>query len=82
MNAPNSCWTSSILDGSIASSCARHGSPGTGTASDAVTVVCPPDGPAEAFAGPRSIWGARLARAVRDAVLAGAVARDANGYPR
>ena len=58
------------------------GVPGTGTASDAVTVVCPPDGPAEAFAGPRSIWGARLARAVRDAVLAGAVARDANGYPR
>jgi len=58
------------------------GVPGTGTASDAVTVVCPPDGPAEPFAGPRSIWGARLARAVRDAVLAGAVERDANGYPR
>jgi adenosylcobinamide amidohydrolase len=57
------------------------GVPGTGTASDAVTIVCPAGGPAEAFAGPRSTWGARLARAVHEAVAAGAAARDANGYP-
>jgi adenosylcobinamide hydrolase len=48
------------------------GVPGTGTASDAVTVICPPTGPEEHFGGPRSVWGARLARAVHDAVLAGA----------
>jgi adenosylcobinamide hydrolase len=53
----------------------RAGVPGSGTASDAVTVVCPVDGPAEPFAGPRSEWGARLARAVHDAVLAGASGR-------
>lgn len=47
------------------------GVPGTGTPSDAVTVVVPPDGPAEPFCGPRSDWGARLARAVYGAVLAG-----------
>jgi adenosylcobinamide amidohydrolase len=47
------------------------GIPGTGTASDAVTVICPAAGPAEQFAGPRSTWGARLARAVLAAVLAG-----------
>lgn len=51
------------------------GIPGTGTPSDAVTVICPPDGPAEPFAGPRSEWGARLARAVHDAVAAGAAVR-------
>jgi adenosylcobinamide amidohydrolase len=51
------------------------GVPGTGTASDAVTVICPPDGPADPFAGPRSTWGARLARAVHDAVAAGAAVR-------
>ena len=49
----------------------RHGVPGTGTPSDALCVVCPAVGPAEAFGGPRSPWGARLARAVYDAVLAG-----------
>ncbi len=43
----------------------------TGTPSDAVTVVCPLDGPDEPFCGPRSAWGARLARAVHGAVLAG-----------
>jgi adenosylcobinamide amidohydrolase len=45
--------------------------PGTGTASDAVAVTCPASGPAEAFGGTRSTWGARLARAVHEAVLAG-----------
>jgi adenosylcobinamide hydrolase len=47
------------------------GVPGTGTASDAVTIVCPPHGTAEPFCGPRSTWGARLARAVHAAVRAG-----------
>ena len=35
----------------------------TGTPSDAVTVLCPATGPAATFGGPRSEWGARLARA-------------------
>jgi adenosylcobinamide amidohydrolase len=49
---------------------------GTGTATDAVCVAAPvrdPAGPAgEQFAGPRSPWGARIARAVHAAVQAGA----------
>ncbi|MCV7381005.1 adenosylcobinamide amidohydrolase [Mycobacterium alsense] len=44
----------------------------TGTASDAVVVHCPTDGAPEAFGGPRSTFGARIARAVHGAVLAGA----------
>jgi adenosylcobinamide amidohydrolase len=44
----------------------------TGTATDAVCLVCPDDGVAHSFGGPRSLWGARLARAVHGAVLAGA----------
>ena len=44
----------------------------TGTATDAVCVACPDDGRPAAFGGPRSLWGARLARAVHAAVLAGA----------
>lgn len=47
------------------------GVPGTGTASDAVTVVWPPMLPAEAFTGPRSTWGARIGRAVHAAVRDG-----------
>jgi adenosylcobinamide amidohydrolase len=47
------------------------GVPGSGTASDAVCVACPPDGPVEPFAGVRSTWGARLARAAYQAVRAG-----------
>jgi adenosylcobinamide hydrolase len=43
----------------------------TGTASDAVCVLCPTDGVIEPYAGPRSVWGARIARAVHAAVLAG-----------
>lgn len=46
------------------------GVPGTGTASDAVAVCCPPGG-AEPYGGPRSEWGARLARAVHAAVAEG-----------
>jgi adenosylcobinamide hydrolase len=48
-----------------------RGVSGTGTASDAVCVVCPPDGAAVGFGGPRSYWGSRLARAVHWAVSAG-----------
>lgn len=47
------------------------GVPGTGTASDAVAVVWAPTVPGEAFAGPRSRWGARVARAVHAAVRGG-----------
>ncbi len=47
------------------------GVPATGTASDAVVVTWPEGAPAEAFAGPRSRWGSRMALATRDAVAAG-----------
>lgn len=47
---------------------------GSGTPSDALTLTCPVDGPPDAFGGPRSRWGAPLASAVYDAVLAGALA--------
>ena len=48
------------------------GFPATGTASDAVALFCPLDGDVEHFGGPRSRWGARIARAVHQAVLLGA----------
>ena len=44
---------------------------GTGTASDAVTLVCLPGDEVEPFGGPRSRWGAPLARAVFAAVRTG-----------
>ena len=44
---------------------------GTGTPSDAVAVLCATSGPAEAYGGPRSRYGSRLARAVHRAVLDG-----------
>ena len=44
----------------------------TGTASDAVCIVCPVEGAEDLFGGPRSVWGSRLARAVHRAVLTGA----------
>jgi adenosylcobinamide hydrolase len=44
----------------------------TGTATDATCVICPASGPAAAYGGPRSTWGAPIARAVRRAVLDGA----------
>jgi adenosylcobinamide amidohydrolase len=44
---------------------------GTGTATDAVCIACPDEGPVHAFGGPRSLWGSRLARAVHRAVLGG-----------
>jgi adenosylcobinamide amidohydrolase len=43
----------------------------TGTASDAVCLACPDAGREHSFGGPRSVWGARLARAVHRAVTAG-----------
>ncbi|MEX2292963.1 MAG: adenosylcobinamide amidohydrolase [Acidimicrobiales bacterium] len=43
---------------------------GTGTASDAVAVCCPPGGD-EPYGGPRSHWGSRLARAAHASVRAG-----------
>lgn len=48
---------------------------GTGTASDAVAVLCAADGAEEKFGGPRSTWGARIARAVYDVTLAGVAAQ-------
>jgi adenosylcobinamide hydrolase len=44
----------------------------TGTATDAVCILCPTDGTPASFGGPRSHWGSRLARAAHGAVLAGA----------
>jgi adenosylcobinamide amidohydrolase len=61
------------------------GFPGTGTASDAICVAAPTSAAARAtgrvlderaaedFTGPRSPWGARIARAVHAAVLVGAL---------
>lgn len=48
----------------------ERGIPATGTPSDAVTVGCPAEGD-ELFCGVRSVWGARLARAVHSAVSRG-----------
>lgn len=45
--------------------------PGTGTASDAVTVLCPAQGAAEPFGGPRSAYGASVARAMYAALRRG-----------
>ncbi len=47
---------------------AEAGVPGTGTASDAICVLCPAGGEPETFGGPRSTWGARAARAVHAAI--------------
>jgi adenosylcobinamide amidohydrolase len=54
------------------------GVPGTGTASDAIAVCCPPGG-REPYGGPRSEWGARLARAVHAAVATGTARYLAGG---
>jgi len=45
--------------------------PATGTCTDATVLCCPEDGSVEPYGGPRSTWGARLARAVHAAVTAG-----------
>lgn len=56
--------TQALLDAGIA---------GTGTATDAVCIVCDPTttGSVEPFGGPRSRWGARAARATYAAVRTG-----------
>ena len=46
-------------------------SDGTGTATDALCVLCPSGGDAHAYGGPRSLWGGPLARVVYRAVRAG-----------
>lgn len=51
----------------------QAGVPGTGTASDAVVVLCP-EGDEVPFAGVRSPWGQAVARAVHRAVGAGLAA--------
>jgi adenosylcobinamide amidohydrolase len=57
---------------------AERGVPGTGTPSDAVTVLCPLDGEPAPFGGPRSQWGSRLARATHGAIL---TALDSGALP-
>lgn len=47
------------------------GVPGTGTASDAVAILWSTSGKAADFGGPRSTWGARIARATHQAVSQG-----------
>ena len=51
-----------LLEGGVAA---------TGTASDAMTLVCPAVGPPELFGGTRSPYGASVARAVHAAIRAG-----------
>jgi adenosylcobinamide amidohydrolase len=53
----------------------------TGTASDAICIAAPAAGEPEDFAGPRSLWGARIARAVHSAVYAGAAHYPAHASP-
>lgn len=50
---------------------AEAGVPGTGTVTDAVVLLCPVDGPAQPYGGPRSEVGSALARAVHTAIRAG-----------
>ncbi|HEV7958868.1 MAG TPA: adenosylcobinamide amidohydrolase, partial [Acidimicrobiales bacterium] len=72
-------WVNAIATATEAKSQAlfEAGVLATGTASDAVSLFCPLDGDVERFAGPRSLWGARLARAVHQAVRSGAKSWDA-----
>jgi adenosylcobinamide amidohydrolase len=53
----------------------------TGTASDAICVAAPAAGEPADFAGPRSLWGARIARAVYSAVHTGALRYPRDGSP-
>jgi adenosylcobinamide hydrolase len=55
--------------------------PGTGTASDAICVLCPVEGEADPFGGPRSTWGQRLAQATYDAVAAGLIRQRSSRQP-
>ena len=58
---------------------AELGVPGTGTCTDATVLACPTTGPVQPYGGPRSDWGAPLARAVYAAVLRGG--RGTFGWP-
>ncbi|MEU4557050.1 adenosylcobinamide amidohydrolase [Actinoplanes sp. NPDC023936] len=58
---------------------AELGLAATGTATDAVVVLCPLDGTVAPYGGPRSLWGAPMARAVHQAVLDGGAANLATG---
>ncbi|WP_328460769.1 adenosylcobinamide amidohydrolase [Actinoplanes sp. NBC_00393] len=58
---------------------AELGLSATGTATDAVCILCPLAGPPAAYGGPRSRWGAPLARAVHRAVLKGGATNLATG---
>jgi adenosylcobinamide amidohydrolase len=51
----------------------EHAVPGTGTSSDALCIACPSAAgrAAEPYGGPRSTWGARIARAVHAGVTTG-----------
>lgn len=51
----------------------------TGTATDAICVLCPALGGVAAYGGPRSRWGAPAARAVHEAVRAGGTVNLATG---
>lgn len=73
-----------VLTATEAKTQALHeaGMQATGTASDAIVVHCPPDGTAASYGGPRSVFGARIARAVHTAVLDGTwswIARHRDG---
>lgn len=78
-----------VLTATEAKTQALHeaGVPGTGTSSDAICIACPAAGPSaspELYGGPRSTWGARIARAVHSAVAAGTqdwVTRNPPGDP-
>lgn len=50
---------------------AGAGIDGSGTPTDAVTLVCPAGPPTARFGGPRSRWGSRLARAAYAAITLG-----------
>ncbi|GIF10023.1 adenosylcobinamide amidohydrolase [Actinoplanes teichomyceticus] len=58
---------------------AELGLAATGTATDAVCVLCPAGGAAAAYGGPRSHWGTPLARAVCAAVRDGGAVNLATG---
>jgi adenosylcobinamide hydrolase len=51
----------------------------TGTPSDATCVICPAGDAEEVYGGPRSTWGARIARAVHASVRDGGRAWQAGG---
>ncbi|QGG95266.1 adenosylcobinamide amidohydrolase [Actinomarinicola tropica] len=57
---------------------AEAGWAGTGTPTDAVCILCPTEGAAQPYGGPRSVWGARIARAVHVAVTEGLATQDAD----